>query len=461
MAERNALTAENLERLGAGPLARALVDYSEDDPVLRRKLRLLLVGAASPDRLAVEIARRMDRIGRSRSNIDADQGKVLARELGDLRRSIVDQLLPARPGEAVERLWQLLGMAPAVLGRVVYGGDRLTATFARTVEDLGRACAGLPGLAPLALADRVMAALDAAPGGLLADLLPQMAEALGAEGRAAIRTRSLARLAALPAGEGARAWRATAERMDHVGRLLALADIERDVDAYMAGVRAGGMEGLLAEAAAERLLAAARPREALEWLDAHPSRLPAEAHLELRLAALEGLGQGEAAQALRWRYFETHLSHRHLRDHLKKLPDFADFEAEQRALDFAAAHPDAVAGLDFLVQWPDLARAERLVRDRFDQLDGRRFRELRSAAQALDARWPLAATRLRRLVVETVLAGGWSDEYTDALVDLLDAAGSAARIEGGDMETHQRFTAHLRQRYGRKYKFWSVYDQTL
>lgn len=63
----------------------------------------------------------MDRIGRSRSNIDADQGKVLARELGDLRRSIVDQLLPALPGEAVERLWQLLGLAPAVLGRLVYG----------------------------------------------------------------------------------------------------------------------------------------------------------------------------------------------------------------------------------------------------------------------------------------------------------------------------------------------------
>jgi len=49
-------------------------------------------------------------------------------------------------------------------------------------------------------------------------------------------------------------------------------------------------------------------------------------------------------QAARWRHFEHFLSAESLRAYLKRLPDFENFEAEQKALDVAAAHKEAAAG---------------------------------------------------------------------------------------------------------------------
>lgn len=86
---------------------------------------------------------------------------------------------------------------------------------------------------------------------------------------------------------------------------------------------------------ASRLLSSGRALEALETLERADTTgridIPVEWQLA-RLQALEALGRAGEAQADRWTWFEQSLSDVHLRAFLKRLPDFDDLEAEEKAL---------------------------------------------------------------------------------------------------------------------------------
>jgi hypothetical protein len=59
-----------------------------------------------------------------------------------------------------------------------------------------------------------------------------------------------------------------------------------------------------------------------------------------------------------------------LRPYLTALPDFENIEAEDRSRSHALAFPDALTALHFSLDWPDLASAAALFKNRIDALDG-------------------------------------------------------------------------------------------
>ncbi|WP_374449848.1 DUF6880 family protein [Stella sp.] len=454
MAGRRALVVGELAALGAERLAGILIERAAGDAVLERRLRML-AAVCDPQRLAGDVVRRIQQMARARSPMDAEQARVAAREVADLHRAIVDDLAPARPAAAAECLWQLVDAAPALLARAEFGGDRLDAAVAAAVADLGRLTAAQADLDPVALARRVSAALNADGTPATDGLLAAMAEALGTAGRAAMRREAQAALSRLPAGDAD--WQNRGKRLALVSRLLQLADLDGDVDAFAAAVAAGGLPQLHSAEVARRLLAAGRAAEGLDWIDRHPPRIGADAAVDLRLELLDALGRRAEAQTLRRTHFERTCSARHLRTYLQALPDFEDFAEEQRALDHVMAVRDPAAALDFLVAWPDLGRAARLAADRLDAFDLARTGPMLRAAEALEARYPEAAVRLRRRAVALVLAHGASAAYADAALALVDAGRVAGRVAGG-LEPHAAFVAGLRREYGRKWRFWQLHD---
>ena len=62
-----ALNPANLEALGATRLARLLIEISEGNAPVKRRLRLELAGADSPAAVANRIRKRIATIARSRS----------------------------------------------------------------------------------------------------------------------------------------------------------------------------------------------------------------------------------------------------------------------------------------------------------------------------------------------------------------------------------------------------------
>ena len=112
--------------------------------------------------------------------------------------------------------------------------------------------------------------------------------------------------------------------------------------------------------------------------------------------------------------------------------------------------------LDFLRGWPDQARTARLVLTRATEIDGNLYYLLEPAAQLIEGKHPLAATLLRRAMIEDTLDGAKSSRYKHAARHLLECSSLASSIQNfGTYETHDTFANRLRTKHGRKVGFWA------
>jgi len=461
-AKRTRITVESLETMGAPALAGLLVDHAKVDPVLRRKLQLLLASKEGSGKLVTELDKRIRTIGRSKSFIGWERTKDTVQELDHLRETIAGQLASQDRMAAVERMWDFIGIADDVLERTGDNCGPVEEVFGQAMVDLGRLCADDPSCDPVELARRVLSIVEADGFGSSGAMIRHLSEALGPIGRGEIRAATKKALAAVPKSETADRWQVDERRRHLAHRLALLADIEGDVDDYVAAMREGGMEAAYAPDIAERLIRASRPSEAIDLLKGsrRPFDDPDTTHVELMVEALEALGRQNDAQDTRWRHFEKTLNVETLRAYLKRLPDFEDFEAERRAFETAAKHSSVDTALEFFVAWPNLQRADEIVRVREKELDGGAYYKLRPAAEALEEKYPAGATRLYRRMVESVLHRGSSKQYPYAARDLQSCIRLAPRtVDDASLDAHATFVARLQQSHGRKYGFWSLMAQ--
>lgn len=151
------------------------------------------------------------------------------------------------------------------------------------------------------------------------------------------------------------------------------------------------------------------------------------------------------------------LSAEHLRAYLKRLPDFDDVGAEVRALDHAERYESLLQALAFLVSWPALDRAARLVTRRAAELDGDHYEILSPVADALAGKHPLAATLVLRAMIDFTLVNARSSRYRHAARHLMECASLASSVaDFGAFETHEAYSARLKADHGRKSGFWSL-----
>ncbi len=464
MARGKTSTPAALKALGAERMAEVLADACESDASLRRKLQILLAAQEGGGKLEQALAKRIAALARSRKFLDWHEVPTLAAELAALREGIVAELGSSDPRAAMDQLWRFLEIAQVTVERVDDSNGTIGDVFHDAAADLGALLAKLPNLDRRVFAERLHAALGSDDYGVFARIIETGALGLCEDGRARLRELLKTEIAALPRRRDEESWRDTGwprARLSH--HLAALADAEGDVDAYIEAIVLGAREHIDAAAVAERLLAASRPEEALAWVEKdRRSQGPYDLRLaSLRIAALDALGRTAQAQALRWQAFEQTLSATHLRDHLKRLPDFDDIEAERQAIAHAMTFPNALAALSFLIDWPAHEAAATLVHTRLGELDGRHYETLGKAAEPLADKWPGAATLLYRAMVLSVLERGLSKGYKYAARDLGSAALVAKRLpaESGSPE-HAAFVASLKAKHGRKYGFWTLATST-
>ena len=188
--------------LGVEALAEALVAHAAVDPILRKKLGMMLAAARGAGTLGDEIDKRLRTIARSRAFVEWDKQKALALELDHLRATIATRLAESDRARAVDLLWDFIAMADAVLQRI---GDRIgemEQIFDAAMADLGRLSVASPPQDRRALARRVLAYCDRDSFGGTDALISHMSEALGAEGRAEIRKATETALRTAPPATG-------------------------------------------------------------------------------------------------------------------------------------------------------------------------------------------------------------------------------------------------------------------
>ncbi|MFL5287300.1 MAG: DUF6880 family protein [Rhodopila sp.] len=480
MASKTTLNAANLEALGAVRLAALLMEISEGNAVIKRRLRLELAGEQSPAEVARQIRKRLQTIARSHSFVDWQNRKALVDDLQAQRRAIVDQVAKRTPAEALDLMWRFLELAKPVLERADDSNGAIVGVFQAAVEDLGDiAEAARPD--PTQLADETFRALLQNEYGQYDGLIQTLAPALGPVGLDHLKQRLVAlsqEPVSKPAGKdrriigygaggplyademAARA-RATSIRL----ALQRIADAQGDVDAFIAQYDEPARKlPRIAAAIARRLLAAGRAEEAWQIIEAAkrpryswPEFEPDFEWEDTRIDVLEAFGRSDEAQAERWSCFERFLSVRHLRGYLKRLPDFDDFEAEQRALGDVERHGNLLLAIRFLVLWPALDRAAKITVERAGNLDGNYYEILTPASEALAAKYPLAATLMLRAMIDFALAKNRSSRFGHAARHLRTCAALAPVIaEWGPFETHDAYVARLRREHGRKTSFWAT-----
>jgi hypothetical protein len=466
---KKAVTQDNLVALGVGRLAEILIELAEDDAEIKRRLRLELAAQDGGDTIAAEVGRRLAALRSARSFVDWQQRRDFVKGLDLQRTMIVDRVAETRADLALDLLWRFMDLAEPVLNRVDDSNGSVGDVFRAACQDLG-VIAAKAKPEPVSLADRVFTAVQANDYGVFDGVVTLLLPALGAVGEARLKERLMKVLKDRPAGAGGRDHKALTARL----ALQALADGHSDVDAYIALVPPE--QRRLPHQGAEigrRLLTAGRAAEALAVLEqAKPKRSDAkiarddddlyfcastadneweEAYIE----ALEATGKKDEAQRLRWTAFEGRLSADRLRAFLKRLPDFDEVEAEERAMKHTLGYRSFAAALAFFTEWPDQARAAELVLTRTSEIDGNLYYLLDPAAQLIEGKHPLSATLLRRAMIEDTLDGSKSTRYKHAARHLLECQSLAAGMKDfGQFETHEAFVSRLRAKHGRKTGFW-------
>lgn len=381
------VTAENLVGLGAERLAEILVGVAATRPEVKRRLRMELAAEQGAEHLILEIDRRLASLATSKSKVSWRQRPTFVRDLDGLRILIAERLAGLDRAAALSRLWPFMDVARRVGLRVRDRDGTLAAVFEQAAGDIG---ALIGQVEDERTVEALVAALAANPGPW-ADWLP-----------AALRQAS--------PGLAAAALRRISEREGATPGWMTLirqlADAAGDLDAYRSTYTAAALKTpAVAAEVAQRLLAAGRLEEAGRLLEAAGPRAgkpwtgrAAEPDFDWETAwidYLERSGQAEAAQAARWASFERTLSVARAREFTRRLKDFEDVEAEGRAFELAAGHPDAQRGLQFLMDWPALPEAAAMIHARAEEL---RVSDAEAHAWAakLRGRQPAAAHLLLR-----------------------------------------------------------------
>lgn len=473
---KKTLNKANLEKLGAEKLAELVMDLVQGSAALQRRARMELSAAQGPADVSADIRKRFASLRRSTSYIDWSGQRALVKDLRGLLGMIETTIAPQDADEAFELLWSLLQLAPAIHQRTDDSNGAIGDVMGTAMEMIGKLSAKI-SLDPKTLAERVLDAVADADYGEFEGIIPAVAEVLGQDGLEHLKQITDA-WAAAPATEheltryqgiGLSSLPAdSVRRHRQITRSIILADVadaQGDVDAYMARYSAEQLTyGTIAPDVARRLLDAGRIDEAFDIVnraraaDAGTSFRMFQGELdEVYEECLEKLGKLDQLKTHLWDRFEQFLSARSLRKYLKLLPDFDDIEAEEKALDIAESHSHLGAAISFLVGWPSHDRAARIVTARADQLDGNAYHLLSTAADALEANHPLAATLMRRAMIEDSLDGGKAKRYRHAARHLAECQSCEPAInDHGSFPTHEQFVATLKQRHGRKYGFWQL-----
>lgn len=489
---KKTLNTQNLEALGATRLADLFIEVSQGNAEIKRRLRLELSHALGAGELAREVRKRLATIKRATSFVDWQKQRAFVKDLETQLDMISEKIAPEDPSIAFDLLWKFVELAPSVYERVDDSNGNAGDVFRYAItlfEDIASNAPQDPKL----LAERIFDAISDNGYGQWDDVIQYVGPALGPAGIAALKLRidaeekpekqptdqksgNVIQIGRRPVfqkvdglgigiglsttSQGADENRASFSQLDYRGWRQQIADLEGDVDGFLAQY---GADDLLnphwAARAAKRLLGAGRSKEALEILtksrDAGTHRhIPHEWDATFA-DTLAVLGQSDALHTFRWEKFKETLSVDYLRDVLKALPDFEDVEAEESAKSLALKHDSFNSALAFFLEWPDHWMAANLISNRSEELNGDAYYSLTPAADQLQGEFPLAAVLCRRAMISYTLDKAKSTRYKHASRHFLECQSADSQIEiYGAFMRHDEFESQLKAKHPRKAGFW-------
>lgn len=480
MARKTALSAKSLEALGPERLAQLLMDISKGKHALKRQLPMALAASKGGKTLMTSVRKRLGELGRSQSFIDWNKAKAFTAEIEDLRCMIFEDVGKDHPADALDLLWDFLGIAASCYERCDDSNGYLGGVFHGAREDMG-ILAEKVQLDAQILSQQLFSARQDNGYGQYDDLISIFAPSLGKEGLAHLRRLFTDWQAGQKPTKG--------ERLDSKSyyaqiALKEIADALGDVQAYrdQYSLEMQKRPNIAADIAL-RYLSVKQPAAAMQVLDDVDEvpdlaqKISSGRHCVLswhraRIAALEALEKADEAQALRWEAFLASLDPEILKAYLDRMTGFDDVDAEELALQHSLTYPHIYPALHFLISWRHkeagykpskalaLDKAATLIETRYAEIDGRYYELLAPAASVLEARHFLASCLLHRTQIDFALNNARSTRYKHAARHLVACENLNDCIDDyGQYTPHTDYLADLKDRHGRKTSFWEQFDR--
>ena len=467
MARKPALSTDKLKDLGIGKLAQLVLDEAERNVGFGRQVKAALAGKFGPEAIAKLIDRRLSGLVRAKSFIEWDKARAFADDLHSLTDTITTELGPAAPALAIDRLLRFIATHEQVFERVDDSSGRVQDAYYQAIAATGDLAPNLPASEADALPDKIMTALGESTHGYLTNVTKAVAPHLPQDSLVrwdADLTVAITERLAEEAARKSDGWSySMTSQWAEMRQILASARGDLDLLITLELKKKPHMQDTLAIAA--QLLEVGRSAEALEWVRKPGRRTfvqtddglsPERVSLEARI--LDAIGDKAAAQALRWRCFETGLSADILREYLKQLPDFEDIEAEDRAHALALENAEPEVALQFFLDWPRLDLAAKLIAMHPHRWDGGAWHILPKVAGLLEHDHSLAATILYRALLDNILDRARSKAYGHGakyLGKLTLLASESDPSRPGEMVDHATYLAKLKTAHARKSGFWA------
>lgn len=435
---KKSVSTTNLAALGVDRLADLLLEAAAADPALKRRLRMELAAEVGAADLALEIDKRLLAVGGSRARVSWRKRPALLGELRTLLRMIADRLGSLDARLALDRLVAWFDLYPGLVARVSDAKGELPLLFDAATAELAR-------VASLAGPDVAAPAL----GEALATRLDPWASWIGRGSSGLdpiLARRLLAGLARGPRPSGRLAL-VVRKLADRAGDLDAWIRSIPDADARKPEIGAGiahrlALAGRAEEARAALEAARVDPPQASRWGRAGVAEAPPDAWSAAEIVVLQAEGRRAEADEARWRRFQRTLSAEDLRALLAGLADFEDVVALDRAFELASAHPEALRGLAFLMDWPALREAADMILARSGEIRGG-HESIPLWASRLSGRHPAAATLLIRARVRSLVTlGSDADAETPGLIAEAEALAALAG-EAAPMPDHAAFLTEV------------------
>jgi hypothetical protein len=476
MARQPALNEEALVKLGSEKLARLVIGEAKRNAAFRKLVAAALAATKGPAAVGAIIDKRLAGLDRAKAFVDWEKAKAFTAGIAATLATITGELASADPDAAVDRLVRFLSTADRVFERIDDSSGRLQNVYHEAAAALPDLVGRLEQADKASIPDRLFALTVSDDYGFFSTIMPELVAHLPAHAvdhwdeRLVEAERSLG-----PIKDWDRNWKKRAKADRIICLRQAIADCRQDVEAFIAleKSRPDGHHNTMA--IAERLCDAGRHSEALEWVrkrgrpglkvmtydnladGSSPRDVPDLARTRLEIRILEAMGDRTTAQDVRWKTFETTLDIGMLRDHIARLPDFAEFDVLDKAFARAIDFEQKYRALEFFLNWPRLDLAAKVVVDRRAEWEGRHYETLLAAAETLEADHPVAATILYRTLLDDILNRARSPAYGHAArylekLDALAAHGDAA----SSIDAHHAYRAALSQKHWRKSGFWSL-----
>jgi hypothetical protein len=479
MARKTTLNVKSLEALGPERLARLLMDISKGKPALKRQLRMALAASKGGKTLIASVRKRLGELGRSKSFIDWNKAKAFTAEIDELRRMIFEEVGRDHPAEAIDLLWDFLGIAASCYERCDDSNGYMSDVFHEASGNMGLLAVAAQLDAQL-LSQRLFSAYLDNGYGQYDYLISILAPSLGKDGLLHLRALFADWQASLKTNKNKQRDSKSYYAQIAIQEIAdALGDVQAFRDQYSPELQ---KRPDIAADIAVRYLTGKQPQAAMQVLDdvdevpdlaqevASGRRCDLSWH-KARIAALDALDKGDEAQALRWDVFLATLNADILKAHLDRMTGFEDIAAEEVALEHAVSYPHIYRALHFLISWRDkevgykpskalaLDRAATLIKSRYEEIDGRHYELLAPAASVLEARHSLASCLLHRSQIDFALNNARSTRYKHAARHLRACDSLNDSIDDyGHYTPHTEYLANLKDQHGRKTSFWDHYS---